>query len=377
MLFLKLNMEKMSNQEQDLFISFETLFENAQNSAMLIMDTSGMIIKPSPGFTNSYGYEKKDLKGKSFKLLFTKDDLEKGLPDKELEKALHEKAAADKNFIVHKDGTKVWSHGETILTKDQNGSPFLVKHIYNINKRRLLEESLKKSNAALTKAKNDLDTFVYTASHDLKAPIANLDALFQLLETKIDKEAKEKVSGILEKIKHSIEKFNKTLYDLAEQGKEQAALQQEEDNLIYFTDLMDEIKSSMLTKIEEAKVEFEEDFQEVPAIRFSKKNLRSILFNLISNAIKFRAPLKIPRILVSTHLQENFIQIVVQDNGQGIENHKIEHIFDMYNKLNQNTEGSGLGLNIVKRIVDNNKGKIEVKSTKGTGTTFKIYLKES
>jgi signal transduction histidine kinase len=115
------------------------------------------------------------------------------------------------------------------------------------------------------------------------------------------------------------------------------------------------------------------DFQ-VKEIRFARKNLRSILYNLVSNALKYRSPHRSPRIQLESEQQGEWIRLSVHDNGLGIEAEHIPKLFGMFKRLHTHVEGTGIGLYIVKRIVENNGGNIEVKSELGKGTSFNIYL---
>ena len=115
---------------------------------------------------------------------------------------------------------------------------------------------------------------------------------------------------------------------------------------------------------------------DVKQIFFSKKNLQSIVFNLISNAIKFRSEEK-PVINISTTKENDNTVLQVQDNGIGISPRNIEKIFSIYGRLNNNIEGSGIGLHLAKKIVDAAGGNIAVESTEGKGTTFIVLLKNN
>ena len=110
-------------------------------------------------------------------------------------------------------------------------------------------------------------------------------------------------------------------------------------------------------------------------INYSRKNFRSIIYNLLSNAIKYTAPERKPQIMIKTEMSGEFLLISVKDNGIGIPEDKKDLIFSQFERLNKKIEGTGLGLYIVKRIVDNNGGKIVVDSVVGEGSEFKVYLK--
>ena len=113
---------------------------------------------------------------------------------------------------------------------------------------------------------------------------------------------------------------------------------------------------------------------QIKEIMFSKKNLRSILYNLISNAIKFKSDQQ-PVINISIIKKGNNIVLSVTDNGIGIAQKNRNKIFDMYGRLQQEVEGHGIGLYLAKKIVDAAGGNIVVESEPGKGSTFIIYFK--
>jgi light-regulated signal transduction histidine kinase (bacteriophytochrome) len=110
---------------------------------------------------------------------------------------------------------------------------------------------------------------------------------------------------------------------------------------------------------------------EVKQVLFSKNNLRSILFNLISNAIKFNDNLN-PTVIIKTYKEEGILKLSVEDNGIGMNQIDLGKIFNMYGRLHQQIEGHGIGLYLAKKIVDAAEGNIIVESELGKGSKFMI-----
>ena len=108
---------------------------------------------------------------------------------------------------------------------------------------------------------------------------------------------------------------------------------------------------------------------------FSKKNLRSIVFNLVSNAIKFKREVN-PVITIKTLMHDDQIILSVQDNGRGMAEKELEGIFDIYGRLHQDIEGSGIGLYLTKKIINSAGGNIEVESEVGKGSKFTFSFKK-
>jgi signal transduction histidine kinase len=117
------------------------------------------------------------------------------------------------------------------------------------------------------------------------------------------------------------------------------------------------------------------DFQ-VQTLPYARKNLRSIIYNLLSNAIKYRSPDKNIEIFASTRETENNIVLIIQDNGLGIPEKQKHKLFAMFKRLHTHVEGSGIGLYILKRIVENYGGHVQVDSQEGEGSTFTVFFKK-
>lgn len=231
--------------------------------------------------------------------------------------------------------------------------------------------NLKESNEELTRINRELDGFVYTASHDLKAPLNNLEGLVALLEPSQGMRAEQE--EILMMISNSVKRYKEVITDMSFIA--QSAKDKTGTSKVNFSVLLDEIKTDIGDLINSTDATIIQQL-EVNNISYSRKDLRSILFNLISNAIKYREPNRSPRITVHTSLASGGILLEVEDNGSGIKKDLIPQLFDKYYRINTAVGGTGLGLFIVKRLLENAHGKIKVESEEGKGSKFSIFLKD-
>ncbi len=229
---------------------------------------------------------------------------------------------------------------------------------------------LETKNRELKKINSDLDNFVYAASHDLKGPMANLEGLISILFRKVSDKIDASDIQLFELINHSVAKFNRTIKDLTEITKVQKDLEEEREQ-VFFKQIVSDIKSDITHMIEESDAQIEEDYQ-VQELVYAKKNIRSILYNLLTNAIKYRNPKQRVRIQIRTYRDGDDIVLRVADNGLGIHPDQIPKLFGMFKRLHTHVEGSGIGLYIVKRIIENNQGSIKVESLPNQGTTFTV-----
>jgi signal transduction histidine kinase len=172
----------------------------------------------------------------------------------------------------------------------------------------------------------------------------------------------------------SVARFRKTINDLTEVariGKES----QEDVATITLKDVLAEVCQDLDSQIREAAARMEEKL-DCPPVRFSQKNLKSILYNLVSNAVKYRSPDRPLHVRITCHTQEGYHVLAVADNGLGMDMSQEEKIFALFKRLHAHVEGTGIGLYIVKKIVENAGGRIEVESRVGVGSTFRVYLKQ-
>lgn len=235
-------------------------------------------------------------------------------------------------------------------------------------------EELSRKNEQLQKINNDLDNFIYTASHDLKAPVSNIEGLLGTLKDVLENRnpETEMVLGLMDK---SIQRFKETIIDLTEISKTQKGINDDAEE-VDIEEIIDDVKVSIADLISRSHATFKTDFSDEKIIKFSKANLKSIVYNLISNAIKYRSSDRDPEILISLKNVRDELMLSVTDNGLGISRQNLGKLFSMFKRFHDHVEGTGIGLYIVKRIIDNSGGRIEVESELDKGTTFRIYFRK-
>lgn len=233
-------------------------------------------------------------------------------------------------------------------------------------------QELRALNANLARVNADLDTFVYTASHDLKAPILNIEGLVTLLEEELG--LGHPCAMELGHIKKSVNSFKKTVEELTDVSRIQKNMDLEV-SLIDFVDLIAEIKQLLEKEIQETGAEISLNAMGHTQVFFAKRNLTSVLYNLVSNAIKYRSHVRKPRITLTCWYEGEFFHLSVADNGLGIPANKLTQVFNLFQRMHVHVPGSGVGLYIVKRIVENSGGEISVESQEGEGSVFRLSLK--
>jgi signal transduction histidine kinase len=240
---------------------------------------------------------------------------------------------------------------------------------------RALAEKLTASNQQLTRTNVDLDNFIYTASHDLKAPITNIEGLLYLLQEELpDQVAQDaEIAPTLRRMLDSVERFKRTIDHLTDVSK----LQKEHTpatTLVNLAAVVEDVRQDLRPQLQEAGAKLLVDVSALPPVQFSEKNLRSIIYNLLSNAIKYRHPDRTPHIDLRAHVRKGHTVLEVHDNGLGLDRAHLPKLFHMFQRFHDHVEGTGVGLYMVKRMVENAGGRIEVHSQLGAGTTFFVFL---
>lgn len=236
------------------------------------------------------------------------------------------------------------------------------------------KKSLDKKNKDLKRINNDLDNFVYTASHDLKAPISNIEGLINILQSDLANQRNPELKETLDLINKSIQRFQETIHSLTDVSKAQQEQSTSQFEKINVEEVFEEVKFTISDLIKSCTPYFHTDFK-VTQFRYSKKNFNSIMYNLISNAVKYCSPERMSEVYVSTEMKDGFFLLTVRDNGLGMRPDYKGKLFKMFRRLHDHVEGTGIGLYIVKKMVENHGGRIEVESELGKGSVFKVYLK--
>ncbi|HET9506218.1 MAG TPA: PAS domain-containing sensor histidine kinase [Hymenobacter sp.] len=243
----------------------------------------------------------------------------------------------------------------------------------DVQDQHLLHQALQTQYDELARAHHDLDTFVYAASHDLRQPALNLRGLFEELRSTATFHDPDE-AALLGMVDGALGQLDATLHDLAATVRSQRA-HQEPAEILDLALILEEVLLGLRPQAQLRQAQFEIDVAEVPGLLYSRANLRSVVHNLVSNALKFAHPDRQPSIRLRSYLTpEGQPALDVQDNGLGMDlSNPQAPIFQLFVRQHPDIEGTGVGLYLVQRIVTSQGGHVEVASTVGEGTTFTIY----
>lgn len=243
--------------------------------------------------------------------------------------------------------------------------------IIDITERKKAEAIIKKTNDLLAFQNTQLVDFCNIVSHNLRSPLVNMNMLVDLIEESDDFQDKQK---LISKFKPIINNVNETFNELVESLQIQQDLEVKSEK-INVKEYLKNIIKGFEGQIALSNAVIRLDVEEAPFINFPTKYFSSVLHNLISNALKYRSPERLPEILVQTNKIDNQIILSVKDNGLGIdlEKHKND-LFKIRKVFHFHPDAKGFGLYITKTQVETMGGKLWVESQLGKGSTFFVVF---
>ncbi|GAB3337432.1 hypothetical protein GCM10027429_21840 [Marivirga atlantica] len=238
------------------------------------------------------------------------------------------------------------------------------------NKRQEAMNMVEDKNKALKEINEELDQFVYSASHDLKAPLLSILGLVNVAKYEIKDPSSIEYFEKIESRVHKLNNFIREVIEISRNSRTE--IKMEEFDL---EGLLKEVieNNSFVEDIKTFNIEFKVDGAR--DIKGDRSRIEIVLNNLVSNAIKYRNPyIEKPFIKINTVAKNNKLIIDIKDNGIGISELHIDKIFEMFYRGHEGSDGSGLGLYIVKSTLEKLKGEISIKSEVGKGTSITLII---
>jgi len=228
---------------------------------------------------------------------------------------------------------------------------------------------LSRMNDRVSRKKEQVERFAYITSHNLRAPAANLHALVQLLAD--PEKATEKSGEIMDRALKSSGQLLSTLDDVSKVLVHSSPMM--ESTLNSFDALMTDVRQDLEREIAESDAEFILDFGQCPELLYPRDHLRSIVTNLVSNAIRYRHPDRRPTVKLTTWSEGRNHFMTCEDNGLGLDLDRYgQTLFHLYKTFHGHPKGKGLGLFLVRHQLESLDGEIAVESTPGSGSCFTI-----
>ena len=362
-------------------VDYEDLYNNAPCGYICTLP-NGEIIEANNRFIEFTGYSKEEVLGK----LRLTDFLTKAgkiyfdssyLVILKLEGKVKELSFS----LVTKEGERVPILINSQEVKNSKGECVYVQStLFDISLRKRFEDQLmaaKKHSEHLSQEMlgltKELESFAYMAAHDLKSPMVDIEGHFNYLKEKLptDDEFVQESIGFVEE---SIDRFKATVNGLTQAIKlKKVKTTQDEVN---FSKILSELLPSVMTKVQQIGGTLNIEMKEGLLVVGNTAFVSSVLENIIGNAVKYHAKERQLTIDIDLKLTEEHVCLRVEDNGTGIDLdlHR-DRIFGMFNRFNDHTEGTGIGLYLTFQMLEQMNGKITVDSEVNVGTIFNVFFK--
>lgn len=268
------------------------------------------------------------------------------------------------------DGTHFWGLVNCKKDFDEEENVLFDGAISDITEMKETERMLKEKNEELKKTNKELDQFIYSASHDLRAPLTSILGIVNLAEIETD----EAFSNYLEMIRQSANKLDGFVKDLIDYYRNSRS-STEYQKIALEQDIINDAVEKLNHMEGAEKITIHKNINLKNSFYSDVYRLKIIVSNLLSNAIKYHDLQKEhPYIAIEAEEDSDKVRLDVVDNGKGIQEDKIDKVFGMFLRGDEGSEGSGLGLYIVQEAVKKIEGQIKVSSTFQLGSRFTVYL---
>ena len=258
-----------------------------------------------------------------------------------------------------KDGR--WYYVVNVPIRNPDGSLSKQAMILDITDRKRMENELQNKN-------RELESFTYTVSHDLKSPLITIRGFAGAICADLEAGRGDRVEKDLMRIGHAADKMMTLLDDLLQLSRIGRVINPLES--VDMTSLANEVVDSLSAILQESGTQVSVQ-PEMPKVSCDRQRISEVLQNLVENAVQYRKEQSEQQIHIGLREEGGRQVFFVQDNGVGIAPEHHQHIFDLFNRLNAKVPGNGIGLSLVKRIIEEHGGRVWVESEGvGTGSTF-------
>ncbi|WKN42403.1 sensor histidine kinase [Tunicatimonas pelagia] len=265
-----------------------------------------------------------------------------------------------KNSLIQDQKEEIQTQAEELIASNEE--------IRSINQR--LEDTVEIRTADLRKSNEELDNFVYRVSHDIRAPLSSVLGLLELMGLEESVEQQNAYREMAFKSINKLDGFVKNILDYSRNSRLQTQNKQ-----IDFHQLLDDLLEDLQYMKNAQRLRIIREIDDKKIYYSDPMRLQVVLRNLLSNAIKYQSPyVANPFVKVQVVIKPTETIITVEDNGIGIREEQVQHVFEMFYRADDQASGSGIGLYIVKETIDKLGGTITLSSQSGTGTIFGVKL---
>jgi PAS domain S-box-containing protein len=363
---------------------FRLAVEAVQDYAIYTLDEEGRVAAYNLGATRLEGYQPEEIIGRPLHIFFPPEDVARGIPERELERARTEGKSQTEGWNVRKDGTRFISNWLLTAIRDADGNlTGYSKVARDVTEIRRAKEQMETWHEALTKrvaertqelqaSNEELEAFSYSVSHDLRAPLRHINSYIEMLEEELGTDISSTAKSHLRLVAQSAMQMARLVDDLlkfSRMGREEMRRVP-----VRLGVLVQEAQQHFQTELAERNVEWV--ISDCPEVMGDPASLRQVFINLLSNALKYTRSRPRPRIEIGCEETPTEIICYVRDNGVGFDMQYAEKLFGVFERLHSSNqfEGTGIGLAIVRRIIQRHGGRTWAEAEVDRGATFYLSL---
>jgi len=354
----------------------QLMADSAGDYAIFMLDSDGHVASWNKGAEQLKGYSREEIVGKHFSQFYTTEDRANGKPERELEIAAREGRFEQEATRVRKDGSEYWASVVLSAVRDKTDTLVgFVKVTRDLTERLAAQERLLAVDQALEAVNAELEAFTYSVSHDLRAPIRQIEGFSKILEEHLGKRVDPEVAHYLHRIQEGSRQMGRLVDDLlllAQIGKQRAKPRRTSLDAV-----VREVLANMRAETTDREIEWL--VEPLPEVVSDPGLLKVVYTNLLSNAVKYTRPREKAVIEVGQTAVGGEVVFYVRDNGVGFDMKYGDKLFGVFQRLHraEEFEGAGVGLAIVKRIIRKHKGNVWAEATPGRGAAFFFTLGSS
>ena len=372
---------------------YHRMVAEVEDYVIILLDSSGHIQNWNKGAEKIKGYMAEEVLGKHFSIFYPEADQTRGLPADILRQAAREGKAVHEGWRQRKDGSLFW--GSVVMTAIHNDDGKLIgftKVTRDLTERKLTEERLLESSMALEQKNRELErineelsSFAYISSHDLQEPLRKIQTFADRIQETEYANLSEKGRDYFKRMQAGASRMQKLIRDILTYSRTTTAEKTLE--LTDLNDLLSQAKAEFEVMIHDKQAIIEND--RLPVLKVIPFQMQQLFNNLLNNALKFSKPGEPPHIIIRSEIVDGgifnqvfppvakeYYHLSFRDHGIGFEPEYSKKIFEVFQRLHGRSEygGTGIGLAICKKIVENHYGFISAESYPGKGSTFHVYL---
>jgi PAS domain S-box-containing protein len=351
---------------------FRSVVENA-HAGILIVDDAYRFTYANDELCRIVGYPRAEIIGHDFRE-FLDEESRALVGERYLGRRRGEEPPSRYEFtIVRKDGETRHTEISAAVVRDAAGKGRTVGQLLDITERRRAEDALREKTIELEQRNAELERFTYTVSHDLKSPLVTITGFLGYLKSDLLAGDTARAQVDIERITQATERMDRLLQELLELSRVGRAMNPPEP--LMFSTIVEEA-CELQHGILQSRGVVVEVAPDLPEVRGDRTRLVEVVQNLIDNACRFMGDQREPRVTIGSRGRdpEGKAVLFVRDNGMGIDPKHQERVFGLFEKLDAGSEGTGIGLALVRRIVEVHGGRVWVESEPGRGSTFLFTL---